>query len=99
MGTHGSTPRDRAVRGLAFYFLRIILVFLGVWLPMCVIAYMLAPAGEIQQYFNAIAGKGEEGVVEIVQLGQLINGFLFCIQRIITFCMVLTKDDVKKYIK
>jgi len=80
---NGSSPRDMAVRGLAFYFFRITVVFLAVWLPV----------GIIFIFLNYDASEISDGPYMFVML------LLMGLQPIITFCMILMKPDVKKYIK
>lgn len=83
---NGSTPTDRAVRGLAFFFFRVTMIFLVIYLPSMVLSLL---RNFIFFWFGAMAY-------------QMVDYFLFFflyLQPIITFCMVLTKPDVKKYIK
>ena len=37
-----NSVRDKAIRELALYFLRVVFVFIGIWLPGCMISYMCA---------------------------------------------------------
>ena len=80
---NGATTRDKAVRGLALYFFRVILVFLMIWIPSAVLYYLA----------NYVAGD-----YVIYERIVIICHWLLAFQPILTFCMILTKPDVKKYI-
>ena len=75
---NGSSPRDNGVRGLAFYFFRIAMVFTVIWLPIVVVGAVY-------------------GYIEYVPY--IIAVMLMAIQPIMTFCMILSKPDVRKYVK
>ena len=80
--TGSLTPINRAIRGLAFYFLRILLVFVFLWLPGVVLgAFALR---EVDSYSGMVLS--------------LLLAILLAIQPIVSFCMILTKPDVKQYI-
>jgi len=72
------SPRARATRELAFYFLRIVAIFVTVWLPSLVF-YFCDYAFDIPWMLYA-------------------GGILMNLQPIVTFCVILTKSDAKRYI-
>jgi hypothetical protein len=75
---NGATARAKALRQLAFYFFRIVAVFVVVWLP---VFLLLALALQLQKYWLLVLG--------------------YCLtasQPILTFCVMLTKADIRKYI-
>ena len=77
-----ATPRDKAVRGLARYFFRVIVVFVVIWLP----AAVLSSASR-----RAISIGWSQILLILAQC-------VMASQPILTFCIILTKPDVKKYI-
>jgi len=83
--SNGSTPRDKAVRGLAFFFFRIAVTFTIFFLPCTLVFYVALP-------LMAIFGS-DPGITLLFSI------ILFGLQPIFTFCMILTKPDVKQYIK
>lgn len=80
---NGATTRDKAVRGLALYFFRVILVFLMIWIPSAVLYHLGKYMAEDYATFNRIT---------------ILFHWFVAFQPILTFCMILTKPDVKKYI-
>ena len=82
---NGSTPMARAVRGLVFYFLRITFVFIVVWLPYVVVGILFA--------------LGDGAFCDDMVIARYLTYVLMIIQPIMTFCLALTKPDVKNYIK
>jgi len=77
-GSTTTNARDKAIRELTFYFLRIVLVFLGIWIPR---GFFLTYADE--------SGK---------KWSYLIAECVVAIQPILSFGMMLTKSDVRKYL-
>lgn len=74
----GAAPKARAMRQLAFFFFRIVAVFIGIWLP---VFMLLALALQLEKYW-------------LLALAY----WLTAVQPILTFLMVLTKSDTRKYI-
>jgi len=72
------SANERAVRELAFYFLRIISVFLSIWFPIFIF-FTLASVSDQTWTITAM-------------------NFLLPIQPVISFFVILTKADAKKYI-
>lgn len=73
-----ASAKERAMRGLALYFFRIVGVFIGVWIP----SIALRVYGDM---------TGSEWAI-------FLQGFTAAIQPIATTCVVLTKNDTRKYI-
>ena len=80
---HGSTSMDRAVRGLAFYFFRITAIFVLIWLP----------SGLFLMLMYELPVVRKNGYFDY------LSHILIAAQPIITFCVILTKPDVYKYIR
>lgn len=78
LSSGGATPTDRARRELGFFFMRIVLVYLAVWLPVIGLFLYVSITEEIWIY--------------------AVTNWLFAIQPILTFGMILTKPDARKYI-
>jgi len=74
----GTTPTDRARRDLAFFFFRIVLVYLAVWLPVIGLFLHVSITDEIWIY--------------------AVTNCLLAIEPTLTFGMILTKPDARKYI-
>ncbi len=74
----GTTPTDRARRDLAFFFFRIVLVYLTVWLPVIGLFLYASITGEIWIY--------------------AVTNWLLAIEPTLTFGIILTKPDARKYI-
>lgn len=83
---NGATPRGKAVRGLALFFLRIILVFGVIWLPSVVLAFLSLSDGVNNFETNRS------------QFFTILGQIFLALQPILTFTMLLTKPDVKQYI-
>ena len=79
-----TTARDRAIRGLAIYFFRIVIIFVLIWIPAGVLTVLTSQFQEFPEIQ--------------VYLVLAIN-LLYAIQPILTFWMIVGKDDVNKYIK
>jgi len=75
---NGATASDRAMRELAIYFRRIIMVFIGIWIPALILT--MSPFWLDNTW------------------GFVVGTWLVAIQPILTFCMILTKTDARKYI-
>ena len=80
--SNGKSPRDKALRGLTFFFFRVILVFLGIWVPTWVLGARVGTASSFDR----------------MQVLYISMQFVATAQPILTFCIILTKPDVKKYI-
>lgn len=75
----GANSRKRAMRELAFYFCRIVAVFLGIWMP----RFFLVT------YADASGKKWAD----------MLAVCITAIQPILTTGMILTKSDVRNYIR
>jgi len=82
---NGATASDRAMRELTIYFSRIILVFIGIWIPALILTI-----------FNLLMARGY--IWTDNSWGIVVGYWLMAIQPILTFCMILTKTDARKYI-
>ncbi len=85
--SNGTTPRDKAVRGLALFFFRVILVFLVIWIPIMVLTMV-----------NIFTNLESADQFRYDCTTNSASMFLIGFQPILNFCLILTKPDVKKYI-
>ena len=77
--TNNNNNSDRALRELALYFGRIILVYFGFWVPGIVLTMVTVLT---QQYWWIV-----------------LASLLFSVQPLVTFAVILTKTDVRRYIR
>ncbi len=83
--SNGNTPRDKAVRGLALCFSRVILVFGIIWIPVFLLSFGLD--------FVFIYMEFVHWMIHLIAIECLMS-----LQPILTFCLILSKPDVKQYI-
>eukprot|EP00533_Pseudo-nitzschia_delicatissima_P008142 CAMPEP_0116082198 /NCGR_PEP_ID=MMETSP0327-20121206/2604_1 /TAXON_ID=44447 /ORGANISM="Pseudo-nitzschia delicatissima, Strain B596" /LENGTH=643 /DNA_ID=CAMNT_0003572987 /DNA_START=748 /DNA_END=2679 /DNA_ORIENTATION=- len=76
--TQKATAREKAMRELAFFFFRIVAVFILIWFPM------------VTLFVSVYMTEGD--------WTRLLCYCLMSIQPILTFCMILTKSDVRIYL-
>lgn len=75
---NGSSVREKANREVALYFLRIIVVFFGIWIPGIIVGLYSTSSERLW--------------------GNILVHCLWSAQPVVTFCVVMTKSDARKYI-
>ncbi len=86
--SNGTAPRDKAVRGLALFFFRVILVFLVIWIPIMALTMV-----------NIFTNLESSDQFRYDCTTNSASMFLIGFQPILNFFLISTKPDVKKYIK